>query len=163
MASLSVSLRVEDEGWKKLLDSPARLVTKAAKAAVKAGAKEMEGKADVAVLLSNDAEVKTLNGMWRGKNKPTNVLSFPALADATPPGQPVFLGDVVLALETVKKEAKEQKKKFEAHAAHLVSHGVLHLLGFDHMDAKEATVMEALEREIMKTLGYPDPYGKGKS
>lgn len=163
MASLSITLRIEDEAWKKILASPAQLLAKAARAAAKAGAKDLDGKAEIAFLLSTDAEVKSLNKMWRGKNKPTNVLSFPALAHALPPGQPAFLGDVVMALETVKKEAKEQGKKPEAHAMHLAAHGVLHLLGFDHMDAKEAAVMEGLERDVMKALGYPDPYGQGKS
>jgi probable rRNA maturation factor len=158
MASLTVSLRIEEEGWRKALKSPSALLAKAARAALKAGGADMPGKADIAVLLSGDLEVASLNKMWRGKAKPTNVLSFPALKEASPPKGPVFLGDIVMALETVKREAKEQKKTVEAHAAHLMAHGVLHLLGYDHMNAKEARAMEKLEQDIMASLGYPDPY-----
>jgi probable rRNA maturation factor len=162
MASLTVSLRIEEPGWKKALKSPSVLLAKAAKAAVKAGAADLPGKADIAILLSNDKEMAALNKMWRGKAGPTNVLSFPALPEASPPGGPVFLGDLVMALETVMREAVDQGKSIEAHMAHLTIHGVLHLLGFDHMDAKEARAMERLEKEIMKELGYSDPYKDGK-
>ncbi|TAN55269.1 MAG: rRNA maturation RNase YbeY [Rhodospirillales bacterium] len=161
MASLTANLRIEEPGWRKVLKNPAKLLTAAAKAALQTGAPELEGKADIAILLSNDAEVQALNKMWRGPDKPTNVLSFPALPEASPPGGPVFLGDLVLALETVEREAKAQGKSVEAHAAHLVIHGVLHLLGFDHMDAKQARGMERLEQDVMARLGYPDPYLEG--
>lgn len=161
MASVKTSLRIEAPGWRKALKSPSRLLGAAAKRAVAMGAADLPGAAEIALLLADDQEVGALNKMWRGKAKPTNVLSFPALPEASPPGGPVFLGDVVLALETVLREAKEQGKPVEAHAVHLVVHGVLHLLGFDHLDAKEARRMERLEQDVMTSLGYPDPYREG--
>lgn len=161
MASLTISLRVEQPGWKKTLKAPSRLLTAAAKAALKAGAPDLSGKVDIAFLLTDDPEMASLNKMWRGKAKPTNVLSFPALPEASPPGGPVFLGDVALALETVLAEARQQKKSVEAHVAHLTVHGVLHLLGYDHLSAREARPMERMEQDVMKALGYPDPYRGG--
>jgi probable rRNA maturation factor len=122
---------------------------------------------EVAVILSDDKTVKTLNHVYRDKDKPTNVLSFPqfnlrrfksAALDVFPQKMPVPLGDVVLALETVRREAKDQKKPLESHVAHLVIHGVLHLLGYDHMNAKDAKSMEKLECDILDSLGYDDPY-----
>ncbi|MBF0268233.1 MAG: rRNA maturation RNase YbeY [Alphaproteobacteria bacterium] len=161
MASLVLSLRVEDAGWKKKLKAPAKLLGAAAKKAVLMGAKDLSGKVEIAALLSCDDEVKALNKQWRGKAKPTNVLSFPALAESSPPGGPVFLGDLVLALETIEREALQQGKSFEAHVVHLTVHGVLHLLGYDHLDGEQARQMEGLEQDVMTSLGYPDPYLEG--
>ena len=117
------------------------------------------------LILTDDAEQRRLNRTYRGTDAPTNVLSF-ALADlaaapasgAAPAGAPVLLGDVVLAFATVEREAAEQHKSLADHLAHLVVHGVLHLLGFDHQSAAEAAAMEAREVEILKILGVPDPY-----
>lgn len=162
MASLTLSLRIEHPGWKKALKSPKALLTTAAKAALKAGAGDLYGKVEIAFLLTDDAEIATLNKMWRRKAKPTNVLSFPALPEASPPGGPVFLGDVAMALETVLAEAEAQKKSVEAHVAHLTVHGVLHLLGHDHLSAGEAKPMERMEQDVMRSLGYPDPYREVK-
>lgn len=161
MASLSTSIRIEAAGWKKALKSPSSLLGKAAREALKQGAPGLDGKVEVALLLTNDAEVKSLNKIWRGKSTPTNVLSFPALPESSPPGGPVFLGDIVMALETLEHEAKDQGKDIEAHAVHLMVHGVLHLLGFDHMDKADARRMERLEQDVMAALGYPDPYREG--
>ncbi|MBF0354719.1 MAG: rRNA maturation RNase YbeY [Alphaproteobacteria bacterium] len=161
MAKLAISLRIEVPAWKKALKAPAKTLGAAAKAALKAGAFDLKEPVEIALLLSCDQEVRTLNKLWRGPDKPTNVLSFPALPEASPPGGPVFLGDVVLALETLEREAKQQDKSFEAHAAHLVVHGVLHLLGFDHHKATLARQMERLEQDVMAGLGYPDPYREG--
>jgi probable rRNA maturation factor len=105
---------------------------------------------DVSVVLADDAFVQDLNRTYRGKNKPTNVLSFPGDNDE--------LGDVLLAYETVKKEASEQGKRFADHAAHLVVHGCLHLLGYDHERARDAEKMEALEVRILRQLGVLNPY-----
>jgi probable rRNA maturation factor len=112
----------------------------------------------VSIVLTDDAEQRRLNRTWRGADAPTNVLAFP-LAGAAPPGAPVLLGDVVLAFETVAREAAEQKKPLADHLRHLVVHGVLHLLGFDHRTDTEAAIMEARETEILAGLGVPDPYG----
>ena len=122
---------------------------------------------EITVALENDAVVKSLNRSWRGKNKPTNVLSFPQIdlvkfktsaLSAFPVKEPVPLGDVVLAFETVRRECREQEKSMENHVIHLVVHGVLHLLGYDHMRVKDAKIMEKLECDILNSLGYPPPY-----
>jgi probable rRNA maturation factor len=112
------------------------------------------------VRLSDDTEQRQLNRTYRGKNTPTNVLSFPLVDLAQPavPGLPLLLGDVVLALETVQREAVAQRKPLADHLRHLVVHGVLHLLGFDHEGEPEAAAMEAREIEILAALGVPDPY-----
>ena len=114
----------------------------------------------VDITLTDDDEQRTLNRDWRGKDAPTNVLAFPA-ADPdmlVPPGAPLLLGDVVLAFETVRREATEQGKPFADHLRHLVVHGVLHLLGHDHENAAEAEQMEAEEIAILAELGVPNPY-----
>jgi probable rRNA maturation factor len=113
------------------------------------------------ITLTDDTEQRRLNRTWRGKNVPTNVLAFPAVAKGMPPlpaGAPLLLGDVVLAFETVAREAVEQQKPLADHLAHLVVHGVLHLLGFDHENDTDAAIMEAREVEILQSLGVPDPY-----
>jgi len=105
------------------------------------------------VLLTDDAEVRELNRTHRGQDKPTNVLSFPAAAWAAP-----YLGDVALAYETCAREAGEQGKPLADHLKHLVAHGVLHLLGWNHETEAEAEAMEARERDLLAGLGTPDPY-----
>ena len=112
------------------------------------------------ITLADDAEQRRLNRTWRGKDAPTNVLAFPA-ADPdmpVPSGAPLLLGDVVLAFETVRREAVEQNKPFADHLRHLVVHGVLHLLGYDHENAAEAAIMEGREIAILAELGVPNPY-----
>lgn len=105
-------------------------------------------------MLTDDDEVRQLNARWRGQDKPTNVLSFPA-------GDAVLLGDVVLAFETVEREAAAQGKRFGDHLSHLVVHGALHLIGYDHVKAGDAAAMEALERRVLAGLGIADPYALG--
>lgn len=113
-------------------------------------------RAEVVLRIVDAAEGATLNATWRGKRGPTNVLSFPV---GDPPSvAPDLLGDLVLCAPVVRDEALVQGKTEEAHWAHLVIHGTLHLLGFDHQRAGDARVMEALERDILYRLGYPDPY-----
>jgi probable rRNA maturation factor len=114
----------------------------------------------VGIVLTDDSEQHALNRTWRGKDSSTNVLSF-AMTDPDeppPPGAPVLLGDVVLAFETVAREAAEQRKTLADHLAHLVVHGILHLIGFDHETDAEAAIMEAREIEILVGLGVPAPY-----
>ncbi len=119
--------------------------------------------AELSVLLADDTFVQSLNRKFRGKDKPTNVLSFPNAP--TPAGalyaEPSSLGDIALAYETVKAEAKTQHKSFDDHLAHLVVHGVLHLLGYDHINDKDAEKMEKRERELLKLFGIADPYVVG--
>ncbi len=117
------------------------------------------------LLFSDDAEVHALNREWRGKDKPTNVLSFPMLEREdllalSPEGPPELLGDIALALETCSREAADKGVSLEHHAAHLVVHGLLHLAGHDHVDSdEEAAAMEALEIKALALMGIADPYG----
>jgi probable rRNA maturation factor len=114
--------------------------------------------AEAAIALSSDERVRALNLTYRGKDKPTNVLSFPAGEDGLPPGSRRHLGDIVLAAETVAREAAAEGKPLHHHLQHLAVHGLLHLLGYDHETEAEAAEMEALEVEILGQLGVPDPY-----
>lgn len=121
------------------------------------------GLVEVAVRLSDDAEVHGLNRDWRGKDRPTNILSFPmldteALARLGAPGTDVLLGDLVLAHETCVREAADKRVSLPDHATHLIVHGTLHLLGHDHVDDGMADAMEALETQILGLLGIDDPY-----
>ncbi|MGE6132874.1 rRNA maturation RNase YbeY [Aeromonas salmonicida] len=112
--------------------------------------------AEVTVRIVDEAESRELNLTYRGKDKPTNVLSFPFEA---PPGLELpLLGDLVICRQVVEQEAAEQNKPLEAHWAHMVVHGSLHLLGYDHIEDDEAEEMEQLERDIMQELGFADPY-----
>lgn len=112
--------------------------------------------AEVTVRIVDEAESRELNLTYRGKDKPTNVLSFPFEA---PPGMELpLLGDLVICRQVVEQEAVEQNKPLEAHWAHMVVHGSLHLLGYDHIEDEEAEEMEQLERDIMQELGFADPY-----
>jgi probable rRNA maturation factor len=115
---------------------------------------------EISLVLSDDEEVRQLNRDYRGQDKPTNVLSFAALDQDSPipPDGPILLGDVIIALQTTRREAEEQGKRFDHHLSHLVVHGVLHLLGYDHVAEDEAERMESLERSILGALGVPDPY-----
>lgn len=117
------------------------------------------GAAELSIVLTDDAEQRVLNRDWRGIDKPTNVLSFPQLEPFAPPAG--LLGDIVLARETLEREAAELGKSFEDHFTHLVVHGFLHILGHDHVDDAEALVMEGLETQILASLGIADPYGDG--
>jgi probable rRNA maturation factor len=120
---------------------------------------------EIAVRLTDDAEVHQLNAQYRGKDKPTNVLSFPmiepdlieALTQNSDDGE-VILGDIVLAHGVCAAEAEEKGFTVEQHATHLIVHGVLHLLGYDHQGDSEAEAMESMERAALETLGIPDPY-----
>ena len=119
------------------------------------------GEAELAVMLTDDAGIRTLNNNWRGIDKPTNVLSFPALQPTGPGGPddaPRMLGDIAIAYDTTRREADEEQKPFDHHLSHLAVHGFLHLIGYDHEKDDDAEAMEALEREILAQLGISDPY-----
>jgi len=131
--------------------------------AINAAAESTEadvGEAELAVMLTDDAGIRTLNNNWRGIDKPTNVLSFPALQPTVdaPDDMPRMLGDIAIAYETTRREADEEDKPFDHHLSHLAVHGFLHLVGYDHENDEEAEEMEQKEREILATLGIPDPY-----
>jgi probable rRNA maturation factor len=119
------------------------------------------GDAELAVMLTDDVGLRTLNSNWRGVDKPTNVLSFPALKPtgrAGPDDAPRMLGDIAIAYQTTRKEADDEQKPFDNHLSHLAVHGFLHLIGYDHEKDDDAETMEALEGEILAQLGIPDPY-----
>jgi probable rRNA maturation factor len=124
--------------------------------ALKQSGAKVRGVSELSIVLTDDAEQQGLNRDWRGIDKPTNVLSFPQIE----PFGPVtgILGDIVLARETLEREAAELDKPFTDHYTHLVVHGFLHILGYDHVDEAQALVMEGLETQILATLGIPDPY-----
>jgi probable rRNA maturation factor len=112
---------------------------------------------ELSVLFTDDAHIADLNARWRGKDKPTNVLSFPAATVAGAAVPPV-LGDIVLASETIAAEAAMDEKPFDHHLTHLIVHGLLHLFGHDHEEEDAAEAMEALERRVLLRLAIPDPY-----
>ncbi|WP_409019577.1 rRNA maturation RNase YbeY [Brevundimonas vesicularis] len=142
-----IEIEVEDEAWASALPQVEAVVETAARAALGS----VEG--DVVILLTDDAAIQDLNARFRDRDRPTNVLSFPAAESAFP-----HLGDVVLAHAYCAAEAKAQSKTLSDHLSHLVVHGVLHLLGRDHMTDEEAEEMEGEEREILAGLGIADPY-----
>ena len=142
-----IEVEIDSDDWTAALPEAAAVVERAARAALGT----VEG--DVVVLLAADEAVRDLNQRFRDKNRPTNVLSFPAAESAFP-----HLGDVVLGYAYCAAEAETQGKTLSDHLSHLVVHGVLHLLGRDHKDDAEAEEMEAEEREILAELGVSDPY-----
>lgn len=113
--------------------------------------------AELAVTLADDARVRELNAQWRDRDSATNVLTFPAVEPEETADAPM-LGDVILAFETVEREAREEGKSLSDHLCHLVVHGVLHLFGHDHLDEPQAEAMEALEKRALARLGIADPY-----
>jgi probable rRNA maturation factor len=156
--AFSVEVSIHCDTWLAACPEAEALAVAAARAALGRAAGGLPG--ILGLVLTDDAEQRGLNRTYRGRDAPTNVLSF-AIADPAVPapvGSAVLLGDVVLAFATVEREAAEQHKPLADHLRHLVVHGVLHLLGFDHQSAAEAEVMEAREVEILANLGVPDPY-----
>lgn len=154
---MSVSVEVEDRAWLALPEL--ELLTRRAAAAALAAAGGGRDPGEIAVLYTGDAAIAGINAQWRGKNKPTNVLSFPAPSGMpVPEGEARPLGDIVLAHGVIAREAAEQGKTLHDHTAHLIVHGVLHLLGHDHQTGAEAENMERLEASILKELGIGDPY-----
>ncbi len=142
-----IEVEIEDEAWTVALPDAAAVVERAAAAALGA----IGG--DLVVLLTDDAAVHDLNARFRDRDQPTNVLSFPAAESAAP-----HLGDLVLAFGVCAAEAGAQGKSLADHLTHLTVHGVLHLLGRDHVDEAEAEAMEAEERTLLASLGVADPY-----
>lgn len=144
-----------DESWPEGLEP---LAERAILAAMRIVKPKIVGAAEISVVLTDDAEQRDLNLKWRGIDKTTNVLSFPQIA----PFRPVsgLLGDIVLARETVEREAADERKRLEDHVAHLLVHGFLHVLGYDHLVEDEALHMEGLETQILASLGIADPYAE---
>ncbi|MGB8276618.1 MAG: rRNA maturation RNase YbeY [Methylovirgula sp.] len=150
---VAVDIAVESPLW-DAFDAAAALAETAIGAALRHANAKLYAGAEISLLLCDDAFIRSLNARWRGQDKPTNVLSFPAADPATAP----ILGDIAIAYETMTREAAEEGKSLQAHFSHLIVHGVLHLIGYDHQDEAEAEAMEQLEREILAMLGIEDPY-----
>jgi probable rRNA maturation factor len=163
----TVSVTIDGAAWQAVVADPEPLCRQALLATLRRAAPlAWLADAEVSVLLCDDARIRGLNASYRGQDRATNVLSFPALAldpDRMPPAlrtRPVLLGDIVLAAETVRTEALAQDKPPADHFRHLIVHGCLHLLGHDHQDVAGALRMERLERLILDELGIPDPYAQ---
>jgi len=159
-ASIDIDIAVPMRQWMDVLPDAEDLVRDAVAAAWRAGGGDPSAAVEVSVVLADDAAVRTLNRDHRGKDRPTNVLSFP-IGSAGGAAVPMMLGDVVLACETVTAEAAAQGKSVADHLRHLVVHGVLHLAGHDHEDDAAAERMERLETRILADLGVGDPYQYG--
>ena len=156
-----IEVIVEEPNWRKDKEALG-LIRRAARVALRSAAAGRRGARlrvhagkqaapVITILLADDGRLRELNRDFRGRNRPTNVLSFPS-ADAA------YLGDIALAYRTVEREARAQRKRFSHHAAHLALHGVLHLLGYDHLREKETNLMESLEISLLAALGVGDPY-----
>jgi probable rRNA maturation factor len=142
--------------WQAEPDAEA-LVQRAIEAAARRASASAEA-AEVAIVLTDDSGIRTLNRDWRGVDKPTNVLSFPAAQTPGAGGEPRLLGDIAIAYEITRREAESENKPFAHHLSHLAVHGYLHLVGYDHESDADAEQMEDLERSILASLGVPDPY-----
>lgn len=164
---MALEIVTEDDRWTGLPLQP--LADRAVDAALRHLGLDPEA-CEVALLACDDARIATLNADFRGKAQPTNVLSWPAedlsaeddggspLAPEADPGGEIALGDIAIAWETCAREAAEQGKAMQDHVTHLIVHGLLHLLGYDHIRDRDATLMEELEARILGTMGLPDPY-----
>jgi len=149
--ALKIDVIVESDRWKERADVRPlirRAVAEAAAALSTAGA-------ELAIVLTDDSTIRRLNRAWRRVDAATNVLSFPA---GSAGGEPPLIGDIVLAYETIAREARAERKPFVHHIAHLAVHGFLHLVGYDHERKQDAEAMERLERNVLRRLGIPDPY-----
>jgi len=149
--AVKIDVLVESELWREGEDvRPAarRAVTQAASMLSTPGS-------ELAIVLTDDSAIRLLNRAWRGVDAATNVLSFPTKHSG---GEPPLIGDIVLAYETVAREARAERKPFAHHVAHLAVHGFLHLLGYDHVRSKDAQDMERIECEVLGQLAIPDPY-----
>lgn len=150
---LEIAIIRNSDGWPDHFDE---LAERAVLAALAGSDARLRGAAEISVLLTDDAEQRELNAQWRGKDSSTNVLSFPQIE----PFGPVvgILGDITLARETLEREAIDLGKSLEDHFTHLIVHGFLHVLGYDHIEEAEALQMEGLETQILGGLGIADPY-----
>jgi probable rRNA maturation factor len=159
---VTIDIRIEAGDW-----PPPRRLRAVAERTIEAAAEadlKLPGGSGVSLLFTDDAHMEVLNTSWRGMKKSTNVLSFPAIGlSPKDHGLQPFLGDIALAFETIRQESQDQGLKFEDHLTHLVLHGFLHLLGFDHAKDDEADRMEGLETAILGGLGIKDPHRRSRA
>lgn len=153
--AIEIDIAVEADAWGEEAELRA-LVERAVAAAVSTLA--LAGESELSVVFTGDAAIRALNARWRGKDKATNVLSFPAFEPARGASLPPMLGDIVVARETVFREAALEGKPVDHHLTHLIVHGFLHLVGYDHENDADAEEMEGTERRILSALAIPDPY-----
>lgn len=146
---IDLDLRISEPVWSERIPD----LNSICQDALNAAATEQGATGEVSVLLTDDTEIQALNKQWRAKDKPTDVLSFPADPMDTP-----FLGDIAIALGVTQSDAKTRNLTLPQHLSHLLIHGLLHLLGYDHKDDTEAAEMEAMEIVALASLGWPDPY-----
>jgi probable rRNA maturation factor len=155
---IGIDISVEAGDW-----PPERVLSRLAASALKAAVEELDlgvaAGSEISIVFTDDARVRVLNREWRQKDKATNVLSFPAMPVRPGVALPPVLGDIVLAAGTIRREAGLEEKPFEHHLIHLMVHGFLHIVGYDHETDAEAEEMEATERRILARLAIPDPYG----
>lgn len=173
--STTVVLTVSSAAWRAALGDLEPLAERIVGATLEQAAKaRWLAAGEVSLLLTDDCEIRSLNATYRSKDRATNVLSFPGLdlvegtalqgnaaeraATASPPPGPVLLGDVAISLDRLRAEAAAEEKALHDHFAHLLVHGTLHLLGYDHDDDAQAEIMERLEASILETLGFAAPY-----
>jgi probable rRNA maturation factor len=163
-AEAAIDLAVLSPAWDRVVEDAAEVISTAARRALMRGLAEggsvPQDRLELSIVLADDTQQRRLNRDWRRIDRSTNVLSFATWDPEVelPPDAPLLLGDVILAYETVAREAEEQGKAITDHLCHLVVHGVLHLLGYDHAGETEAVVMEKLETSILASLGVADPY-----
>lgn len=148
-AMIELDLRIADPAWETAIAD----ISEICQTALDAGAAQAQATGEVSLLLTEDAEIQALNRDWRGKDKPTDVLSFPASELDAP-----FLGDIAVSLGVAQADAETRGIALTQHLSHLLIHGLMHLLGHDHKDDTEAAEMEALEIAALASLGWPDPY-----
>ncbi len=153
---VSLDLQSEDDGWLAVENIESLCERAVFQASMEAQPKPMQG-AELSILLTNNTKIRVLNKQWRGIDKPTNVLSFPAVLPEKIAKSPI-LGDIALAFETIELEAQTDQKSMNNHITHLVIHGFLHILGYDHETEKDAALMEALEISILEKLNIANPY-----
>ena len=153
-STIDIDIKVDSPLWNKQRNAKAVL----RRAIGQASSAVALSRGEVSVVLADDAAIRGLNRTWRHRDKPTNVLSFPAHIGADDRAGPRFLGDIVLAYQTLAREASARHKTFAQHLAHLAVHGFLHLVGYDHETDAEASAMELLETMILARLDVPDPY-----
>ncbi|MGC6499228.1 MAG: rRNA maturation RNase YbeY [Henriciella sp.] len=145
---IELEFRVDGAEWSQLPE-----LEPTCRAALEAGAAVAGLRGEVSLLLCSDPAIQALNATWRGKDRPTDVLSFPAAVEDRP-----FLGDIAVSFGVARRDAEDRGIELGQHLSHLLIHGLLHLAGYDHIDEPDATEMEALEIEALASLGWPDPY-----
>jgi probable rRNA maturation factor len=156
-SKLNIHWQLDDKSWTTIKTKFKTLGKTAAQQTIDHITIDRHPLIEISILLSNDDKLQELNKLYRGKNKPTNVLSFPS---NTPPtkGRDVYLGDIAISFNTLYNEAREQNKTFQDHFIHMVVHSILHLLGYDHEKKAEAAIMESLEKKILSSLNIKNPY-----